>query len=380
MEPTFPLHVRVCAACCLGQLGEFAARETIFADDYAYFSSVLDHWVEHARRYAERMFAERRARRGLAGRSRWPATTATCCASSPSAACRCSGVEPTANTARRGREPRRADRRSRSSAARPPARWSPSTAGPDLVAANNVLAHVPDLDDFVAGFALGAGAEGLHDVEIPHVLELLERGRSSTRSTTSTSPTSRCSRSARRSRATACAWSTSRTADARRLAAAARRASRRRARVNPRVDALLRARAGGGLDRRRRLPPASRQRVEAVEARPAGVPDRRARSGRRSRGLRRRRQGQHAAQLLRRDATTCWRTSSTRSPHKQGRFAARQPPADRAPERVDADRPDDVLILPWNLADEIIGQMARIRDWGGRFAVADPAGDGGRAR
>jgi len=61
-----------------------------------------------------------------------------------------------------------------------------------------------------------------------------------------------------------------------------------------------------------------------------------------------------------------------RSPHKQGRFLpGRQIPI-FAPERIFAERPDYVFILPWNLQDEIIDQMQGVRDWGGRFVVPIP--------
>ena len=61
-----------------------------------------------------------------------------------------------------------------------------------------------------------------------------------------------------------------------------------------------------------------------------------------------------------------------RSPHKQGQFLPGTRIPIHAPDRLRADRPDYVLILPWNLKDEIVGQMAEVRGWGGRFVVAIP--------
>jgi hypothetical protein len=61
-----------------------------------------------------------------------------------------------------------------------------------------------------------------------------------------------------------------------------------------------------------------------------------------------------------------------RSPHKQGRFLPGTRIPIFAPEKIDATRPDFVLILPWNLEEEVMGQMARVRGWGGRFVVAVP--------
>jgi hypothetical protein len=61
-----------------------------------------------------------------------------------------------------------------------------------------------------------------------------------------------------------------------------------------------------------------------------------------------------------------------RSPHKQGRYLPGTRIPIHPPERISQTRPDNVLILPWNLRDEIAGQMASIRDWGGRFVVPIP--------
>ena len=84
----FPLHLRTCPTCGLGQVGEYVLPERIFGDEYPYLSSTSASWVEHARQYATRIVDEL----GLGGRttssSRWPATTAT---SSSSSRCSASG-------------------------------------------------------------------------------------------------------------------------------------------------------------------------------------------------------------------------------------------------------------------------------------------------
>jgi hypothetical protein len=61
-----------------------------------------------------------------------------------------------------------------------------------------------------------------------------------------------------------------------------------------------------------------------------------------------------------------------RSPHKQGLFMPGTAIPIYAPEKIAETKPDYVLILPWNLRDEIIGQMVHVREWGGRFVVAIP--------
>ena len=161
MEPFYPLHACVCERCLLVQLEEFVAAEDIFTE-YAYFSSYSDSWVEHARDYVE-MAVERF---GLdspepGGRGREQRRL-------PAPARRRAG-HPRAGH-RAGRERRRGgagrgSRRSSSSSAgssRPPGRRGRRA---DLLVANNVMAHVPDLNDFVAGMAMLLAPRGVITIE-----------------------------------------------------------------------------------------------------------------------------------------------------------------------------------------------------------------------
>ncbi len=148
MEPFYPLRAMVCERCFLVQLDEYETPDVIFSE-YAYFSSYSTSWLEHAKRYAE-MAIERFGLDGpRAASSRSPATTATCCSTSSSAAIPVLGIEPAANVAEvatanghphHGQVLRPRDR----------ARGRGDHLQADLVIANNVLAHVPDLNDFVA--------------------------------------------------------------------------------------------------------------------------------------------------------------------------------------------------------------------------------------
>ena len=83
------------------------------------------------------------------------------------------------------------------------------------------------------------------------------------------------------------------------------------------------------------------------------------------------RKGQHAAELLRR-ADRLSRLHGGPSPHKQGLFLPGTRIPIHAPERIAATKPDYVLILPWNLKEEIAAQMSMIREWGGQFVVPIP--------
>ena len=170
-EPRDLLCVYVCDGCLLVQLGALVPPEVLFAE-YAYFSSYARSWLDHRARFAEAA----RARFSLG-----PASKVVEVASNDghllrifqSAGVPVLGVEPAANVARvaeAGGVPTEVAFFGRSTAERLLA--AGHTA--DLVVANNVLAHVPDLNDFVAGLALLVKPEGAVTAEFPHLLRLIE--------------------------------------------------------------------------------------------------------------------------------------------------------------------------------------------------------------
>jgi SAM-dependent methyltransferase len=171
MEPFYPLHASICCECLLVQLGQYVTPADIFSE-YAYFSSYSDSWVEHARRYVEQMI-ERFAidsdtrvveiasndgyllqhfvRRGV------PVL----------------GVEPAANVAKVAIAkgiPTEVRFFGRACAEELRQR----NGGADLLIGNNVLAHVPDLNDFVAGLKTLLTPRGLITMEFPHIARLIE--------------------------------------------------------------------------------------------------------------------------------------------------------------------------------------------------------------
>ena len=146
--------------------------EQIFSD-YAYFSSYSDSWVAHAKRYAEAMI-ERLDLTAAAWSPRWPATTDTCCSTSWRRASRCSASSPrrTWPKAARARGIRTEVRFLGADTGREIAR---AYGRADLVAANNVFAHVPDIRGFAAGLRALVKDDGLVTLEFPHLLRLIER-------------------------------------------------------------------------------------------------------------------------------------------------------------------------------------------------------------
>ena len=375
-ELFLPLCVYVCERCWLCP----AARVRDAAGDLhrlRLFLLLLHSWLEHARRLRRAMVP----RFGLG-------------AGEPGGRDRVQRRLP-AEELRRARHPgarrssrRRTSRRRRSSSGIPTEVrfFGRATArdlaarglAADLLLGNNVLAHVPELNDFVGGPGDPAQGRRRADDGVPAPRADWSTATSSTPSTTSTSPTSPSSPSSASSPPTASSSSTSRSCATHggslRIYARHKPASADGLRSRtPRVgDLLARERALGRRDARllRRL-------RRAACARPSAALleflIRAKRAGKSIVGYGAPAKGNTLLNYcgVRGDFLDY---TVDRSPHKQGRFLPGTRIPIRAPEAIFETRPDYVLILPWNLRAEIAGQMAAIRDWGGQFLVAIPGG------
>jgi SAM-dependent methyltransferase len=368
MEPFYPLRVYVCDACFLVQLEEFVAPAAIFTE-YAYFSSYSDSWVEHARRYTEQM----RKRFGL-DRSRQVMEIASndgyLLQHFVAAEIPVLGIEPAENVARAaiargvrtiscffGRE----------SAARIKAQYG----APDLLLGNNVLAHVPDINDFVAGMKLLLKPDGVITMEFPHLMRLMELNQFDTiyhehfcylSFTTVVRifathgltvfdveelPTHGGS-----------------------LRIYARHEADSGKPVGPRVAELLATESDKGYERIETYA-AFEERVRATKrALLAFLLDAKQR-GKRIVGYGAPGKGNTLLNYcgIRADFLDF---TVDRNPYKQGKYTPGTHIPILAPERLMEERPDYVLILPWNLKDEITQSLAGIRAWGGRFVVPIP--------
>ena len=172
MEPFYPLHTYVCHHCFLVQLEEFEAPEHIFKD-YVYFSSFSDSWLAHAKTYVETMV------------QRFDINTHSKVIEIASndgyllqyfkeKKIPVLGVEPAANVAVKARQkgiPTKVDFFSESFANELVEEGHKG----DLIIANNVLAHVPDLHDFIKGFKRLLTSQGMITVEFPHLLNLISQ-------------------------------------------------------------------------------------------------------------------------------------------------------------------------------------------------------------
>jgi SAM-dependent methyltransferase len=170
MEPFFPLRALVCERCLLVQLQEFESPEAIFSD-YAYFSSYSTTWLEHSRRYVEAMVE----RWGLGASSHvveLASNDGYLLQYFVQRGVPVLGVEPAANVAQAAEErgvPTLVEFFGVAVAERLAAERRA-----DLLLGNNVLAHVPDLNDFVAGMKVLLARDGVITMEFPHLLRLIE--------------------------------------------------------------------------------------------------------------------------------------------------------------------------------------------------------------
>lgn len=173
-EPRLPLRAVVCTECWLMQTEDVIGREELFGSDYAYYSSYSTSWLAHAERYVEWMVTELKL---------GPDDLVVEVASNDGYLLQyvrdhgigVLGIEPTAGTAAVARE------RGISTVERFFGReLAEELVGegyrPRLMVANNVLAHVPDVNDFVAGFAVLLAPDGIVTFEFPHLLVLLRDG------------------------------------------------------------------------------------------------------------------------------------------------------------------------------------------------------------
>lgn len=171
-EKWFPLSVLVCDQCWLVQTEDFAQADEIFDAEYAYFSAFSTSWLAHSKRYVHTM-AERF---GLNANSHFVEVAANdgyLLQYVQELEIPCMGIEPTASTAMAARE-KGLSIVEEFFGVRLATMLVKQGKQADLTAANNVLAHVPDINDFVGGFATLLKPSGVSTFEFPHLLKLIE--------------------------------------------------------------------------------------------------------------------------------------------------------------------------------------------------------------
>lgn len=170
-EKHFPLRVLVCTSCWLAQTEDYAGADELFSDDYAYFSSFSTTWLKHAEKYVSDMIE----RFGLNANSRIVEVAANdgyLLQYAKNHGIPCFGVEPTASTAAAAREKGIEIVEDFFGVSLANSLANDGMRA-DLTVANNVLAHVPDINDFVSGFASLLKQDGVATFEFPHLLRLV---------------------------------------------------------------------------------------------------------------------------------------------------------------------------------------------------------------
>ena len=367
-ETAYPLVVAVCDRCFLGQVDDHPRAEEIFSSDYSYFSSYSKSWLAHAERFAG-LATERF---GLG-----PGSQVLEIASNDGYLLQyfralgipVLGVEPTANTAEvaTGKGiPTIVDFFGQALAEQ---RLAGSA---DLIVGNNVFAHVPDINDFSAGLKTALKPDGVISLEFPHLLRLIEQVQFDTIyhehfSYLSLGTAERILGSAGL-RVFDVAQLSTHGGSLRVFAAHAEDDSKPR---SASVDAILAEEERAGL-RGRAIYESFQPRIDAVRsAFRTFLLDQRA-AGAKVAGYGAAAKGNTLLNACAIKGNALIGFVADASPHKQGRFLPGSGIPVVAPERIDADRPDFIIIFPWNLRDEIAGQLEHARTWGAKFVTAIP--------
>lgn len=368
-ETWYPLRVFTCTRCWLVQTEDYAHYAELFSSEYAYFSSYSTSWLAHSRRYVEQVSQ----RFGLTGASHVVEVAANdgyLLQYVKEAGIPCTGIEPTASTARAARA-RGLEIVEEFFGVELAQKLVARGKAADLSAANNVLAHVPDVNDFVAGFATLLKPQGVATFEFPHLMHTVEE----------------------------CQFDTiyhehfsylSFTAVRRLFAAngldvfdveelpthggslrvyAQRRDTGTRPQ-EPGVERLLRMEAEAGVE--------TAAYYSDFQSRANDIRD-----GLLSFLIAARREGKRVgAYGAAAKGNTLLNYAGVRAgmlpwvvdlnPAKQGQFMPGSRVAIVAEDRLRSERPDYVLILPWNLKTEVTAQLDYIREWGGQFVCAVP--------
>jgi SAM-dependent methyltransferase len=369
MEPFYPLHARICERCLLVQLEEFVTPEDIFGE-YAYFSSYSDSWVAHARGYVE-MAIERF---GLT-----PSSRVVEVASNDGYLLQhvrergipALGIEPAANVAVVAQE-RGIETIIRFFGRELASELATEGRRADLLVANNVMAHVPDLNDFVAGIEMVLAPAGVATIEVPHLVRLVEGNQFDTIYHEHFSYFSLLTAS----RVLAAHGLEVFDVDELKshggsLRLYAQRAETGGRAITARVAELAERESTLGFDTLEAHLSFAHQVHETKWRLLEFLIDRR-REGKRVVGYGAPGKGNTLLNFCG-IRTDLLEFTVDRNPYKHGQFLPGTHIPIYHPEALEQARPDFILILPWNLKEEIAAQLSYTREWGARCVVPIPA-------
>ncbi len=368
MEPFYPLHAYVCERCFLVQLQEYVSPEATFSE-YAYFSSYADSWVEHMRLYAE-MISERL---GL-GKHSFVVEVASNDGYLLQHFVRKGipvlGVEPAANVAKVAIEkgiPTLVAFFGEKTARQLAAEGKQA----DLVCGANVLAQVPQPNDFVKGLRILLTPGGVVTIEFPHLMRLMAENQFDTIYHEHFSYFSYLSAEQIFAAQDLTLFDVEELpTHGGSLRIYARHVEDATKPVSARAAALRRREIDAGLQRLETYQGFGEQ-VKETKRKLLEFLIAARRAGKTVAGYGAPGKGNTLLNYcgIRSDFVDF---TVDRSPYKQGKFLPGTHIPIHPPEKIKEARPDYVLILPWNFKDEIVRQMAYIRDWGGKFVVPIP--------
>ena len=368
-ESFYPLHAYVCSGCLLVQLEQFESPEAIFNDEYAYFSSFSDSWLKHAKKYADEM-----VRRFRIDQSSFVVEIASndgyLLQYFVGKQIPVLGVEPSANVAEAARK-KGVDTLVKFFGVKTAKQLVAKGRKADLLLGNNVLAHVPDLNDFVAGMKILLKPDGVITMEFPHLLRLMRENQFDTIyhehfsyfsflsvekvfarhgltlfdvqhfPTHGGSLRIYAKHAEDRSKEVASAVVTllaeERTANLDKLATYGEFAEKVRVTKRKLLQFLVNAKENGKSIAAYGAPAKGNTLLNYCGVR-----------------------------------TDFIDYAVDRNPHKQGMYLPGTHIPIYEPDHIFKTKPDYLLILPWNLRDEIVQQMSGIRQWGGQFVVPIP--------
>ncbi len=369
MEPFFPLETFVCPKCFMVQLDSFEAPENIFSD-YVYFSSYSTSWLEHAKKYSEKMIQER----NLNSQS-----MVVEIASNDGYLLQyfhqqqipVLGIEPAANVAAVAEKERGVRSLSEFFSEKLAEKLAHEGFQADLMAANNVLAHVPNLNDFVRGFKKLLKPTGIATFEFPHLMNMIEENQFDTIYHEHFSYFSLLAIAPVFARAGLQVYDVEQLpTHGGSLRLFVKHQENSELKETAAVQALI--------EKEKKLGYANlefydkyREKVEAVKRDFLEFLIKAKRDGKKVLAYGAAAKGNTLLNFcgVREDFIDF---VADRNPHKQNKFLPGVHIPVLSVDELMLAKPDYVVVLPWNLRNEIQTQLADIRGWGGKFVVAVP--------
>ncbi|HEY9080125.1 class I SAM-dependent methyltransferase [Magnetovibrio sp.] len=368
-EKAFPLHAVVCEDCHLVQLADDVPADQIFTADYAYFSSYSASWVAHAKAYADAMID----RFGLGAGSKVVEIASNdgyLLQHFVNAGVQVLGVDPAAGCAEAARA-KGVQTEVAFFNAETATRLKSAGHGADLMAANNVLAHVPDIRSFVEGFAILLNDDGVMTVEFPHLLNLLNLVQFDTIYHEHYSYLSLLAVERIFGECGLKVFDVEElTTHGGSLRVYACKSNSAAHAEQPGVEFVRVKERVAGLN--------ARATYEGFEAKCEGVRegllaflDAAALDGKTVAAYGAAAKGNTLLNYANVD-TALIEFVCDGNPAKQGKYLPGSRIPILAPDHIDSAQPDYVLILPWNIRAEVSAQLSHIQAWGGKFVVAVP--------